>query len=640
MSVPIPCRRDCLLLVAFSAVVASSIAIAFLLRFDFRVPSAWWQNISGLIVLALLIKVPLFAAVGLHRQLWPRVGLTEAIRIYAVNAGASILLLAAGHLLKMAVPGAIYPLDLLTCSVAMVFVIFGMRMRREFWRPGRRKTKKRILIYGAGAAGYSLLREIKSNDQLTYTVAGFLDDDRRKRKTVIGGAPVLGGGRGAVSIVERFKTRGRPIDEIVFAMPSATGNQLQDALANCRATGVSCKVLPGFSELLSGEALARQLREVSITDLLGRDPVEMEEEKVKANVEDRVVLVTGGAGSIGSELCRQLAMLGPRRLVILDQAESDLFRIDLELRTKAPELKVVPEIGDIRDLARVDEIIGNHGVQVVFHAAAYKHVPMMESNLVEAIQNNVLGTWNLVDSAVRHNVSGFVMISSDKAVNPTNIMGATKRVSELIVAAAGRNTTFVSVRFGNVLGSNGSVVPVFQQQIAQGGPVTVTHPEIRRFFMTIPEAVQLVLQAFTMGKGSEIFVLDMGEPTKIVDLARNLIRLAGKIPDKEIEIRITGLRPGEKLYEELISEGEDVVPTYHPKVKIFKGRKVSADRIAHWIDDVRLSLIHRSESELVTSIKELVPEWQISKRWRSETHLQAEFSDHKLPPNKALSFRA
>jgi FlaA1/EpsC-like NDP-sugar epimerase len=376
-----------------------------------------------------------------------------------------------------------------------------------------------------------------------------------------------------------------------------------------------------MGELLSGKVLTSQIRDVSLEDLLGRDPIRLDETLIRTSLEGRSVMVTGGGGSIGSELCRQVAAFEPSRLVIFERAESDLFRIHLELAAKFPKLEIVQQIGDIRELASVQQAIERYEVQSIFHAAAYKHVPMMEEHLLEAIRNNILGTNNVVQAACRAGVSDFLMISSDKAVNPTNIMGLTKRVAELIVSslptpAEGATTKCVSVRFGNVLGSNGSVVPLFRQQIAAGGPVTVTHPDMRRYFMTIREAVQLVLQASTMGKGSEIFVLDMGEPVSIVSLARNMIRLSGHEPDVDIEIRFTGLRPGEKLFEELALEGEDHVPTYHQKIKIFRGSRNDAAAMDVWIAELERLAAEGAEAAIIAHLKSLVPEYTPMGRWR------------------------
>jgi len=374
-----------------------------------------------------------------------------------------------------------------------------------------------------------------------------------------------------------------------------------------------------MGELLTGKVLTTQIRNPSVGDLLGRLPVRLEEEAIRAHISGKTVLVTGAAGSIGSEICRQVAEYGPSRLIAMDQAESALFHIDRELTDKFPTLRVTPEIADIRNRARLDYLLGKTHIDSIFHAAAYKHVPLMEAHIIEAVQNNIVGTWNLVQSAYEHYVDDFLMISSDKAVNPSSIMGATKRVAELIVSSMPRDgmsarTRFVSVRFGNVLGSNGSVVPLFQAQIANGGPLTVTHPEMRRYFMTIREAVQLVLQASTMGKGSEIFVLDMGEQVRILDLARNMIRLAGRIPDEEIEIRFTGLRPGEKLYEEISIEGENMLPTFHEKIKIFKGPSETSERIFEWLAVLRRHVSKWDAEGVQGHLHALVPEYRTPSR--------------------------
>jgi FlaA1/EpsC-like NDP-sugar epimerase len=403
------------------------------------------------------------------------------------------------------------------------------------------------------------------------------------------------------------------------------------------------KTLPSLSDLIeSSRPLGERIRDVSIADLLGRAPVKLDQTRIREEISGRVVLVTGAGGSIGSELCRQAASYGPKRLICLDHAESDLYRIDLELRRTHPKLEIVPFVGDIRDPERVDEAFAGRGIDVVFHAAAYKHVPMMEAQPIEVVTTNVFGTWNLAQAAQRHGVPNFVMISSDKAVNPTNVMGLTKRTAELLVASRetdpGNRTKFVSVRFGNVLGSNGSVVPLFQQQIAAGGPVTVTDARMTRYFMTIPEAVQLVLQASVLGERSEIFVLDMGEPVKIVDLARNMIRLAGLVPDRDIAIEYVGLRDGEKLYEELITEGEDIVPTGHEKIKVFRGPAVEASRMEQWLAELRWAVSSRSEEAIVAHLAGLVPEYMPGPRWSRST--EARLSPAQRPVGKALAARA
>jgi len=452
---------------------------------------------------------------------------------------------------------------------------------------------------------------------LNLKVAGFIDDDTHKWKDMLLGVRVLGNGAELPEIVQDLEGRGTHIEQVLIAMPSASGGQMRNAITYCRTAGLPCKTLPGIGNLLADQGLSTQIRDIAVEDLLGREPVELDEAGIRSMIHNSSVLITGAAGSIGSELCRQIASYGPRQLVLLDQAESDLFRIDLELRQKFGFLDIVAEVGDIRNAEKSDEILQHYKVDLIFHAAAYKHVPLMEAHVLEAARNNVLGTWNLVNAAAQHQVKTFVMISSDKAVNPTNVMGATKRAAELIVSSfAGRSSTkFVSVRFGNVLGSNGSVVPVFKAQIEARGPVTVTHPEVRRYFMTVREAVQLVLQASSMGKGSEIFVLDMGEPVRIVDLARNMIRLTGLVPDKDIRIEFTGLRPGEKLYEELITDGENILPTYHKKIKIFRGPAPDRDRIVDWVEELHRLIACRDRGAVIMHLTRVVPEYEFSPQW-------------------------
>jgi FlaA1/EpsC-like NDP-sugar epimerase len=548
------------------------------------------------------------------------------LRVFAANVcGSVILTIVASVMFEGRFPRSAYVIDLIVCFLLTAGARFAVRLYSEIVLGELTKSSgKRILIYGAGRAGMTLVRELRNNPSLG-EVAGFLDDDPHKRRLSLQGIQVLGRGRDAAYIVDRKKRSGQSIDEIVIAMPSANGTQMGEAIANCRAAGLPCKTIPGVGELLAGKVLSAQIRDVSVNDLLGREPVQLEEDRIRKALHGRVVLVSGGAGSIGSEICRQVARFEPQTLIVFDQAESELYRIEQELKRTLPTANVAIELGDMRDPARVDEVIRHYGVNSVFHAAAYKHVPMMEAHVVEAARNNVIGTWNVAEAARRNRVPDFLMISSDKAVNPTSIMGVTKRIAELIVTSMNVSngaTKFVSVRFGNVLGSNGSVVPLFKEQIAAGGPVTVTHPDMRRYFMTVREAVQLVLQASTMGKGSEIFVLDMGEPVRILDLARNLIRLSGLVPDEDIEIRFTGLRPGEKLFEEITIEGENMRPTYHSKIQIFQGSRPSSDFMKSWIQTLQRFLEARDERAILAHITSLVPEY-IGKKTVGHAHAAA-----------------
>lgn len=600
--------------------IGLSLTGAFLLRYDFLVPAGALAVLYKGLLLGAPIKLAVFHLYKLDRTRWEAAGMADLLHVAWSNAFASIAFTTAALIvIGRPFPRSIYVVDLALCFLATAAASFLAQLWGELAAVRSvLGAKKRVLIYGAGSAGLTLVRELRANAALGCAAAGFLDDDHSKLGAVLMGVTVLGTGRSAAAVVQRLKARGVALEEIILAMPSATGRQMRAAVANCRSSGLVCRIVPGVGELLAGKVLSAQVRNVSITDLLGRDPVKLDQGRILQSLAERVVLVTGGAGSIGSELCRQIAGFGVSKLVILDQAESDLFQIDMELREAHPALELVLEIGDICDPARVDEIIASHQVSAIFHAAAYKHVPMMELHPLIAVQNNVLGTRNLAQAALRHGVRNFLMISSDKAVNPTNVMGATKRAAELIVTSMPSDATcFVSVRFGNVLGSNGSVVKTFQAQIAKGGPVTVTHPQIRRYFMTIPEAVQLVLQAFSMGQGSEIFVLDMGEPVRIMDLAENMIRLSGLSPQDDIAIRITGLRPGEKLYEEIMIRGENILPTYHDKIKIFADpARPDPVRINRWLSIMEGLVASRDRIGIIQTLTDMVPEYQPSSRWK------------------------
>jgi FlaA1/EpsC-like NDP-sugar epimerase len=593
--------------------------MAWLLRFDFSIPipemPVFW---AGLCV-ALVFKGLVVCVLHFRLENWEQpvtfsdlIAVARGNIIASLAAGAAILLLIGRQF-----PRSIYLLDLLVCTVAIGGARSAATLIQEV-RAGRRHrgNTRLILIYGAGAAGLELAKETRRNPALGYRVIGFIDDDPRKGGAILLGLPVLGFGEGIPQILETLRDQGTPISEIVVAMPSAAGRQLRAAVARGRAAGVPCRIVPGLGELISGKLAVRNLREVSVTDLLGREPVSLDMEATQRAVFGRSILVTGAAGSIGTELCNQLAALGPRVLVVLDQGESPLFYLENELRQRFPGLSLAVELADICNPRRIEEIITEYGVEVILHAAAYKHVPIMERQICEAVRNNVIGTWNLVQAAWRLNVSQFLLISTDKAVNPSSVMGLTKRVAELIVSAtrpvvgSGRATRFMSVRFGNVLVSNGSVVPIFQKQIAAGGPVTVTHPDMRRYFMTVQEAVSLVLLASTMGKNSEVFVLDMGKPVHIVELARKMISLAGLVPDEDIEIRFVGMRPGEKLYEDLSLDAESMMPTNHKQIRIFQSQQVPFGDLLPWITELQHLLWWGNPDAVVAHLAALVPEYQ------------------------------
>ncbi|MGE5553665.1 MAG: polysaccharide biosynthesis protein [Betaproteobacteria bacterium] len=557
--------------------VAGTVGLAYAVRFDGRIPPLYRDGLPRLVALWVLVRITWLVVYRFYSQRWEYASIRELLVTATAVTVGSLTLFSANFFLPfngflVRVPRSIFVIEWFLTT----FVLGGSRLlvriaheaNKQQANSGRENCSthagtphKRLLIIGAGDAGAMALREIQH--ATTWQVVGFIDDDLRKRGHLVGGVPVLGGRE---SIPEAVKAK--EVDEILIAMPSASRQTMRELFATAQKTGRPVRTLPALYELINGRVTVNQIREVQIEDLLGREPVETDIGAIAAYLSGRTVLVTGAGGSIGSELCRQIARYRPGRLILLGHGENSIFSIEQELRTTQPHLRLESAIADIRDGAKIDRLFAVWKPQVVFHAAAHKHVPLMEANPDEAVTNNVLGTRNLVEAADRTGAERFVMISTDKAVRPTSMMGCSKRVAEMIVQRANDHsrTRFVAVRFGNVLGSRGSVIPLFKKQIAAGGPVTVTHPEMRRYFMTIPEAVQLVIQAGALGEGGEIFLLNMGEPVRILDLARDLIRLSGLEPDVDIPIVFSGPRPGEKLFEELHAEGEEVLPTSHPKI--------------------------------------------------------------------------
>src|ERR1035437_251551 len=591
-------------------VFALSGVAAFLLRFDFGLPPGYMRHLAYALPIWVGVKIVVFRVAELDRGWWRYISVTDLLRLVLGNFVGSTLSCAV--ILCIAPPGfprSIYLLDLMICFLGTAGLRVIVRMAAEATANMRNgAAEKNTLIYGAGEAGVTLLREIQRNPKLPYRVRGFLDDWPDKKGVSILGLPVLGGGDQVVELVTKLH-----IDTILITIPSATGAEMTRILELCHAAGAECRTVPGLAEVIEGRTLAGQIREVALEDLLGRNPVRLEDAQIRSTLEGKIVLVTGAAGSIGSELCRQIARFNPAGIVGFEIAESPLFEIDREMRQAFPAVPFYPEIGSVQNRARLDEVLRCHSPSIIYHAAAYKHVPMMEAHVFEAIENNVFGTYNVAVAAAEHGVEHLIMISSDKAVRPTNVMGATKRVTELLLLGLQNGRTrYTAVRFGNVLGSNGSVIPIFKKQIATGGPVTVTHPEMRRYFMTIPEASQLVLQASTMGLGGEIFVLDMGEPVKIVDLARKLILLSGLRPDDDIKINFTGVRPGEKLYEELNLVDEDTIPTPCEKIKIFTGNGMPSAGMEPYLEALRHICKRRDLPGLVLTLKDLIPEYNPS----------------------------
>jgi len=503
------------------------------------------------------------------------------------------------------VPRAIYIIAWLLDIMFIGGIRFAYRVLKQWsfkgiWQPS---DKKRALIIGAGDAGAMVIREMHNHEELGMYPVAVIDDDDLKLGKKIHNVPVVGTRYRIEEIVIK-----KGIDIIIIAIPSINKKDRREIIEICNRTGVEVKILPGVYEFIEGNINISHLRNVEIEDLLGRDPIELDVDQISGYLKNSVVLVTGGGGSIGSELCRQIAAFNPKKLLILDIYENNAYDIQNELLEKYPSMDLTVLIASIREKERIDEIFNEYRPQIVFHAAAHKHVPLMEHNPMEAIKNNVFGTLNLVQAADKYRVKRFVLISTDKAVNPTNVMGASKRLCEMMIQTYNRysKTEFVAVRFGNVLGSNGSVIPLFKKQIEKGGPVTVTHPDIIRYFMTIPEAVQLVIQAGGMAKGGEIFVLDMGEPVKIDKLARDLIRLSGFEPDVDIKIVYTGLRPGEKLYEELLMEEEGLTETIHDKIHIARPMDLTMEELNEKLD-ILSRACYGKKDEVIKAIKETVP---------------------------------
>jgi len=601
--------RTWLIVASQVVLIISCYYCSFALRLDWPLNHAddmvFWRTLP----LILVVKLLIFHRFGLLRGWWRYVGMSDVLNI-AEAAGLSAAVIYGVVVLGLGVTG--YPRSVVFIDMALSIIFVGgarFVVRAYTERARRYDGQKNTLIVGAGQAGRTIAQQLRSNAEMPYFTIGFVDDDPSKLGLNIGGLKVLGTTNNLSELITKYQA-----ECVLIAIPSARGPVVQQIIDKCRESKVTFRILPPISEMLDRTAPVRasikQTRQLRIEDLLGRQPVRLELDKIRERVQDKVLLITGAGGSIGSELARQVAIFRPRQLVLLDRSENDLFKIGMELARKFPDLNYVPVVGDILDVSRLREVFSLYRPSSVFHAAAYKHVPMMERNCFQAVTNNVFGTYNVALLARQAHAEDFVLISSDKAVNPTNIMGVTKRIAELIVLALQHNKTrFMAVRFGNVLGSNGSVLPIFEEQIAGGGPVTVTHPEAKRYFMTVTEAVQLVLQASTMGQGGEIFVLDMGEPVNIADLAKRMVRLAGLEPGRDVEVVFTGLRPGEKLFEELKLDGENIKPTPHEKIRVFEGGTVAFEQVRTWLEDLSSLVDARNVHELVAKLVSIVPEY-------------------------------
>jgi FlaA1/EpsC-like NDP-sugar epimerase len=599
---------------------------ALFLRFDGAVPAEYASAYLYLAPAATLLTLLAYQYAGLYRKMWQYASVRE---IYDILEGVTIggLLVVAFAYVFVYQQGAVHPLPRSVYLIAWLLNLlltggsrFCLRSFREFrgnsGADGNEQAetapqlRRRALIVGAGDAGAMVVRELQNHPSLGLDPVGFIDDNPHKHGLYLLGLPVLGRREDIPGVAGKYD-----VDEIIIAIPSAPGRVIREIVDICKKTGARLKTLPGVYELIDGRVSVSQIRDVQVEDLLGREPVQLNLDEIAAYLTGKVILVTGAGGSIGSELCRQIARFNPASLILLDNAENNLFEIEQEIRERFPGLNAPAQLADIRDRELIELIFEEYRPQVVFHAAAYKHVPMMERFPEHAVSNNVYGTYNIASAAERYGAEIFILVSTDKAVRPTSVMGASKRVAELLIQyfdgrskARGGKTRYAAVRFGNVLGSRGSVVPIFKRQIARGGPVTVTHPEMVRYFMTIPEAVQLIVQAGALAQGGEIFVLDMGEPVRIVDLARDLIRLSGLEPGEDIEIRFTGIRPGEKLREELFTDREKMSATKHSRILIARnddgeGAEREVASLADKLDGGRIEEFRMEALALIERLK-------------------------------------
>jgi FlaA1/EpsC-like NDP-sugar epimerase len=616
-------NRLLMTIVAHALLFALSWFLAFGLAYNFSNFHLWFTTFFlRLLPIAVAVKLTVFAIRGLHRGSWRYVSMRDVTQVTIASwlgfAIIFVLYYVVSNLRAVGIswnpfegqdfPDSVFLLDFAGTIALVSGARLAVRLYHEEVQPVMEGSAPKLLILGAGNAGENVVREMNRQPILQYRIIGFLDDDRSKWGATIHGVPVLGG----LDRTKEFCAE-HAIDEILIAMPSATKAQVRRVVGLAQGTNLRFKTLPALADLIAGRAQVQQIRDVDINDVLGRAPVRLATAEIDRFIRDRVVMVTGAGGSIGSEMCRQICAFRPTRLLLVEQAEQNLFEIDRELRSRHSDLTFVPCIADIADAGRMAALLERERPGALIHAAAHKHVPMMEYNPGEAVKNNVRGTMTVADLAAQYGVEKFVMISTDKAVNPTSIMGGSKRLAEMYIQSLNdrAQTEYITVRFGNVLGSSGSVVPIFQEQIRQGGPVTVTHPDMVRYFMTIPEAAQLVLQAASMGKGGEIYVLDMGDPVRILDLARDLITLSGFRPGEDIEIKFTGMRPGEKLFEELSIEGEDVSRTAHPKIGIWQKRTEDWNSLVTSLQALIRDADSLERETLRNRIKELVPEFHL-----------------------------
>ena len=605
-------RIIALILLDIMSIIVASVG-ALYIRFDFNfssIPVGYFEKLENIIAFNIIVTLVFFALWKLYKSVWRYASATELLNIIFATTCAAIAQVILCYILDEKMPRSYYViywalLFAMTSAIRFSYRILRLINSKRTEFTGRKKANN-VMLIGAGAAANSILKEIESSQYLNLNVKCIIDDHNGCHGKFLRGVPIIGGRDKIIDAVGEYN-----IDEIIFAIPSANTKTKKEILDICKETGCKLRTLPGMYQLINGDVSVAKLKEVEIEDLLGREPIQINTEEVLNYVKDKVVLVTGGGGSIGSELCRQIASHQPKQLIIVDIYENNAYEIQQELIRKYPQLNLVVLIASVRNTERIDSIFEKYRPNIVYHAAAHKHVPLMEVSPNEAIKNNVFGTYRTAQAADKYGVEKFVLISTDKAVNPTNVMGASKRMCEMVIQMMNRQskTNFVAVRFGNVLGSNGSVMPLFKKQIAEGGPVTVTDPNIIRYFMTIPEAVSLVLQAGAYARGGEIFVLDMGEPVKIVDLATNLIKLSGYKPGEDIEIKFTGLRPGEKMYEELLMSEEGLKKTANKMIYIGKPIEFDDDVFKKQLDKIYKDAYDETDN-IREDIKEIVPTYQ------------------------------
>lgn len=608
-------RQILLMIMDATAVFASSV-MALLLRFNLsfqEIQEPYLEHVWRSAIPCILVTIVIFWFFKLYHSVWRYAGFYEVQQIVFAVVSTTLVQMLGMSLVGLRMPRSYWFLYAGCLVFVTVFTRFSYRFARNVRKRVVDKRRgvdvSRVMVIGAGAAADMLIRELKNSEHLCKHVECVIDDDVDLKGKMIQGCRIIGGRESIIPAVSQYQ-----IDEIIIAMPSVSKKEIAEIAKLCNKTGCELKTLPGVYQIVNEEVRVSNLRHVDIEDLLGREPISVDLSAITGYLEDQVVLVTGGGGSIGGELCRQIVEAKPRQLVIVDIYENNAYEIQQELKRKYPKLNLVVLIASVRNTNRMNAIFEQYLPNIVFHAAAHKHVPLMEESPNEAIKNNVFGTLKTVQAADRYGVERFVLISTDKAVNPTNIMGASKRICEMIIQAYNRrsDTEYVAVRFGNVLGSNGSVIPLFKQQIKEGGPVTVTHPDIIRYFMTIPEAVSLVLQAGAYAKGGEIFVLDMGEPVKIAELAKNLIRLSGYTPNEDIMIEYIGLRPGEKLYEECLMEEENLSKTENDRISIAEPIEMEDDAFFETLSGLK-DVVYEEKEDVREILQKLVPTYTVAK---------------------------